>query len=141
MDIRRKSLINALFWAVTLVINTLGALGIINGLSQKQISDMYVTLITPKPATFSIWSVIYSLLIIALIVMIVKKDDPYYQRAVEQLTSLFRISCIMNMAWIITFSFVLVELSVLFIFAFVITLSLICRQLLTIHEKSAGSCP
>ncbi len=76
MDRTKKAWINGLFLIVTLVINTLGAVGLINGLTQKQISDMYVTLITPSPATFSIWSVIYSLLLISMIVMIVKKDDP-----------------------------------------------------------------
>ena len=63
MDKTKKAWSNAILLAVTLVINTLGAIGFINGLSQKQISDMYVTLITPSPSTFSIWGVIYSLLI------------------------------------------------------------------------------
>ena len=74
MDRTKKAWINALFLIITLVINTLGAIGLINGLTQKQISDMYVTLITPSPATFSIWGVIYSLLLISMIVMIVKKE-------------------------------------------------------------------
>ena len=115
-------------------INTFGALGVINGLSQKEISDMFATLITPSPATFRIWSVIYSLLIVSMIVMIVKKDDSYYKGAVNQLSSLFRMSCILNMAWIIAFSYVQIELSVLFIFGFVITLSLICQNLLKINN-------
>jgi hypothetical protein len=123
-----------LFLIVTLVINTLGALGLINGLTQKQISDMYVTLITPSPLTFSIWSVIYSLLLISMIVMIVKKDAPYYQNAIDHISNLFRISCIFNVAWIFSFSFVLVEISVLFILAFVITLALIDKKLLEIRE-------
>lgn len=134
MKTTKKAWINGLFLAVTLVINTLGALGLINGLSQKEISDMFVTLITPSPATFSIWSVIYSLLIISVIVMIVKKDDPYYKNAVNQITVFFRISCILNIAWIIAFSYVQIELSVLFIFGFVITLSLICQELLKVTD-------
>ena len=92
MDKTKKAWVNGLFFVVTLVINTLGALGLINGLSQKQISDMYVTLITPSPSTFSIWSIIYSLLLISVIVMIVKKDDPYYECAVNHISVLFRIS-------------------------------------------------
>lgn len=56
METSKKAWINGLFLAVTLIINTLGALGLINGLSQKEISDMFVTLITPSPSTFSIWS-------------------------------------------------------------------------------------
>src|SRR5574344_2139629 len=104
MDRTKKAWINGLFLIVTLVINTLGAVGLINGLTQKQISDMYVTLITPSPTTFSIWSIIYSLLIISVIVMIVKRNEPYYQKAIEEITLLFRISCILNIAWIVAFS-------------------------------------
>lgn len=134
MDRTKKAWINLILLAATLFINTLGAIGLINGLSQKQISDMYVTLITPSPSTFSIWSFIYSLLIVSVIVMIVKKKDPYYQRAVDQISVLFWISCLFNIAWIVTFSFILVELSVLFILGFVITLSLICLKLLKIED-------
>ncbi len=61
--------------------------------------ELFVTLITPSPSTFSIWSVIYSLLIISIIVMIVKKDDSYYKSAVNQIYTLFWISCILNIAW------------------------------------------
>ncbi|WP_418790893.1 TspO/MBR family protein [Phosphitispora sp. TUW77] len=134
MDLTKKAWINGLFLVITLVINTLGALGLINGLSQKQISDMYVTLITPSPATFSIWSLIYSLLLISVIIMIVKIGDPYYYSAVNQITALFRISCIFNIAWTVAFSYMQIELSVLFILGFVITLSLICRKLLKIQD-------
>lgn len=141
MDRTKKAWINIILLAVTLGINTLGAIGLINGLSQKQISDMYLTLITPSPATFSIWSVIYSFLIISIIVMIVKKNDPYYQNTVDQISTLFWISCAFNIAWIISFSFVLVELSTLFIIGFVITLSLLCQRLLKLQEKKRWLLP
>lgn len=134
MDGTKKAWINGLFFLVTLLINTLGATGRINGLSQKQISDRYITLITPSPSTFSIWSVIYILLLVSVILMIVRKKDSYYQNAIHQITFLFRISCILNMAWIVAFSFVQIELSVILIFGFVITLTLICQKLLSIQE-------
>lgn len=134
MNQSKKGWINMILLAFTLFVNTLGAIGMINGLTQKQISDMYVTLITPSPSTFSIWSVIYSLLIISVIVMLVKKKDKYYQNAVDKISNLFRISCFFNIAWIITFSYVLIELSVLFILGLVITLSLICQELLRIQK-------
>lgn len=141
METSKKAWINGLFLAVTLVINTLGALGFINGLSQKEISDMFVTLITPSPSTFSIWSVIYSLLIISIIVMIVKKDDSYYKSAVNQISTLFWVSCILNIAWIVAFSYVQIELSVLFILGFVIILSLICQKLLKIQDRKRWLLP
>jgi len=134
MENKKKAWINGLFLVVTLVINTFGALGLINGLSQKQVSDMYPTLITPSPATFSIWGVIYLLLLISVIVMIVKYNDPYYKRAINQITMLFRLSCILNIAWIIAFSYVQIELSVLLILGLVITLTLICMKLLQIND-------
>lgn len=141
MNRTRKAWINGLFLAVTLVVNVLGTLGLINGLTQRQISDMYVTLITPSPATFSIWSVIYSLLLISVIVMIVKKDDPYYRSAVDRISVLFWISCLLNIAWIVAFSFVQLGLSVLFILGLVITLSLICQQLVHIQEEKRWLLP
>ncbi len=141
MDRTRKAWINGLFFVVTLAVNTLGAIGLINGLSQKQISDMYVTLITPSPATFSIWSVIYSLLLISVIVMIARKNDSYYDNAVNQISGLFRISCVLNIAWIVSFSFVLVELSLIFILGFVITLALICQKLVKIQDKKRWLLP
>lgn len=135
MDTNKKALINGLFLVLTLIINTLGAIGLINGYTQKEISDMYITLITPSATTFSIWGVIYSLLIISIIVMIVKKDDQYYKNAVEEISTLFIISSILNIAWIISFSFILVELSTLFILGFVITLSMICIKLIKINDQ------
>lgn len=136
MNRRKKAWINGFFLIITLVVNGLGAAGVINGLSQKEISDRYVTLITPSPSTFSIWSVIYILLITSLLVMIFKKRDDYYQKAIDEITLLFRVSCVFNIVWIVTFSFLLIELSSLFIFGFLITLSLIGIKLRKIHIKN-----
>lgn len=134
MDRTKKVWMNLIFLIITLGVNALGAFGWINGLSQKEISDMYITLITPSPSTFSIWSIIYILLLLSTIVMIIKKRDPYYQKAIDEITVLFIISCILNIAWIIAFSYLMIELSTLFIFGFVIILSIICLRLKKIHH-------
>lgn len=137
----KQAWVNLVFLVVTLVINTLGAIGLINGMTQKEISDAYLTLITPGPTTFSIWSVIYTLLFVSMIALIVKKDDTYYQNAIDHISKLFMISCVLNIAWIVTFSFDLVEISVLFILAFVITLALIGSKLLQINERGRWLLP
>ena len=134
MDTTKKAWINAGFLLVTLIVNALGGLGFINGLSQKEVSDMFDTLITPSPSTFSIWGLIYSLLIISVIMMIVK-DTPYYKKAVDKISTLFRLSCLLNILWIIAFSYVQIELSVVLIFLFVITLTMICIELLKINDR------
>lgn len=141
MDRTKKAWINGLVFLVTLAVNAFGAIGLINGLSQKEISDMYVTLITPSPSTFSIWSVIYTLLLVSILVMIFKKDDPYYGRAIDEITSLFRLSSILNIVWIVVFSYVQIELSVIFILGFAITLALISQKLIKIHQKKRWLLP
>ena len=140
-DRRKQAIINGIFFLVTLIVNGLGAAGVINGLSQKEISDMYLTLITPSPSTFSIWSVIYILLLASIIMMVVKKDDPYYQRAIDEISVLFRISSVLNIAWIVLFSYLYVELSVIFIFGFVITLALISLKLLKMQTSKRWLLP
>lgn len=135
MDRTKKAWINGAIVMVTLLVNALGAMGLINGMPQKAVSDRYQTLITPSPSTFSIWSVIYTLLIISMVVMIVKKKDSYYQNAIDDITLLFRISCGLNMAWIVLFSYLQIGLSTVFIGAFVIILALICMKLKKIHTR------
>lgn len=130
-----------LLFLVTLAVNALGATGLINGLSQKEISDRYITLITPSSSTFSIWSVIYSLLLLSIIMLVFKKNDAYYQKAVDGIAGLFILSNILNIVWIVTFSYVLVELSTLFILAFVITLAVLNLKLLAIQERGRWLLP
>lgn len=81
------------------------------------------------------------MLIISIITTIIKKDDPYYKSAVNQISRLFLVSCILNIGWIVAFSYVQIELSVLFILGFVITLSLICQKLLKIQDRKRWLLP
>jgi len=136
MKLKTKSWINGILLVLTLIVNAMGAIGVINGLSQKEISDMYQTLITPAPSTFSIWSVIYTFLIISIIVMIIKNKDSYYGRAIDEISSLFWLSCALNIVWIISFSYNLIGLSTIFIFAFLIVMVLIVERIGKIQTKN-----
>lgn len=131
---RTKAWINAAVLGITLVINWMGAVGIINGLSQREVSDMNPTLITPSPAAFSIWGVIYALLLVSVAVLIWKHDDTYYGQALDRISPLFWFSSALNVAWIAAFSYLQLGLSTLFIFAFVVTLAFILRELRSIHR-------
>ena len=137
METTTKAWLNAIFLIITLAINAMGVAGTINGVSQAEISDMFLTLITPSPLAFSIWSVIYMSLISSVVVMIVKvkKQDPYYLKAVDEISVLFWVSCVFNIGWMVLFSFILIELSVLFIVGLVISLSLILMKLLKIQQE------
>jgi len=137
----KRALINCVLFAVTLAANTLGAAGVINGLSQKEISDRYLTLITPAPFTFSIWSVLYALLTLSVLAMLLKSRDAYFQRAAARISPLFQLSCLLNTVWIIVFSYGLIELSALLILALAVTLTLLCRGLLQVQENGRWLLP
>ncbi len=74
---------------ITLLINWMSTTGIINNLSQQEISDRYPTLITPGPATFGIRRLFYTLLIVVVVAIIVMSSDTYYGQAIEGISPLF----------------------------------------------------
>ena len=103
MDTKKKIGLNTIFFILTLVVNTLGGLGIINDMSQSDVSDKYFTLITPAGFTFSIWSVIYGLIAVSLVVLYLRRETSYYQRVLDKITPLFILTSVLNMAWIVFF--------------------------------------
>jgi len=131
MKVKTKSWVNLGLYLLTLVINTLGAMGFINGMSQKAVSDAYPTLITPSPATFAIWGVIYILLLISLIYMIVKHNEDRTAKLINTISLPFWVSCAANILWIITFSYEWIGISTLLILVFVISLAIINGRLKT----------
>lgn len=141
MNIKTKSWINAILLLFTLMVNGAGAFGLINNLSQKEVSDMYPTLITPSPSTFSIWSVIYTLLIISIVVMIIKNNNSYYEHAINEISFLFWLSCALNILWIVSFSYNLIGLSTIFIFAFLIIMVLVTKRIGKIQSQKRWLLP
>ena len=131
MNTKTKAWVNMGLFLLTLLINTLGAFGFINGSSQKEVSDTYQTLITPSPATFSIWGVIYTLLLISLIFMIVKHKEERTASLINTISVPFWVSCVTNILWIIAFSYKLIGISTLLILAFVVTLAILNGKLKT----------
>lgn len=141
MNAKTKSWINLGLLLLTLVVNALGSMGVINNLSQGEISDRYATLITPDSFAFSIWSVIYTLLFLSLIVMIIKHQSPYFEQAIHKISYLFWATCLLNITWIVTFSYLMIGLSSIFIFIFLIALTQIIKQLGSIHSKKRWLLP
>ncbi|MHC1786508.1 MAG: tryptophan-rich sensory protein [Christensenellales bacterium] len=129
MKTKTRAWIHLIALFITLGVNALGATGQINGLSQKVVSDRYNTLVTPGPASFSIWGVIYTLLLISLIYMIVKHQDAGVGRIVDAISLPFLLSCAANILWIVTFSYEWIGVSTLLIFAFVVCLALLNLRL------------
>jgi benzodiazapine receptor len=120
-----KAWINLGLFLLTIGVNALGALGFINGMSQKEVSDAYPTLITPSSSTFSIWGVIYTLLLISLVWMIVKNKEEKTAKITEAISLPFWVSSVANILWIVTFSYDWIGISTLLILLLVISLALV----------------
>lgn len=81
----------------------------VNGFSSRNIGPMsrrYETLITPAPYAFSIWGFIYTFLALTVLADCFWPAASFYTGAANPtlLRSLFAVSCLMNMAWIIFFT-------------------------------------
>lgn len=120
---------NLVFYFLTLGVNYLGSSGFFNGMSQKDISDKYMTLISPAPFTFSIWGVIYSLLLITLIYLFAKRKDRNVGKLVMLISPLFIVSSILNMGWIVAFSYELMGVSTLLILGMLFSLLFIVERI------------
>ncbi|MFD1030248.1 tryptophan-rich sensory protein [Metaplanococcus flavidus] len=123
------AILNLVFYFLTLGVNYLGSSGFFNGMSQRDISDKYMTLISPAPFTFSIWGVIYSLLLITLIYLFVKRKDRNVSRLVLLVSPLIIASSVFNMAWIVTFSYEWMGISTLLILAMLVSLLIIVERI------------
>lgn len=130
----KKAWINLGLYILVLGVNFMGAAGFINNMSQKDISDKYETLITPAPMAFSIWSVIYVLVLLTLLYLIIKDKDPAVNKITQLITPLYQLSCVINILWIISFSYDLQLFSVILIFVFALVLAKINTIILENRE-------
>jgi hypothetical protein len=94
-----------------LVVNSLANLLPINGLSTGELSDQLPNLFTPQGATFAIWGLIYSLLLIFTIGVLVRPLDS----VMEKTARLFIINSFLNSTWIFAwhYQYLLISLMVM----------------------------
>jgi hypothetical protein len=83
-----------------MVMNTVAIVLPLNGVTTKELSDTFTTLITPAGFTFSIWSIIYvGLLIITFAILIGKIKLP------KITLSRFVLSSLCNGLWIVAWHY------------------------------------
>lgn len=141
MQTKTKAWLNLILLIATLGVNYLGGSGMINDSSQSEVSAEYQSLITPAGFAFSIWGLIYGLLVISMIVMLVKYNENYYKQAIERISPYFWMSSVFNMVWIFTFSYYQIGISTLFIFGYLFSLTRILQLLLGIHKEKRWLLP
>jgi translocator protein len=83
--------------AGTIIFNWLAAIGRVGGVTPKEVSDKYPTVVTPAGYAFTIWSLIYAGLVAFSIYQMLPRNVMRYRG----LRSLYIFSCAMNCAWIL----------------------------------------
>lgn len=127
-DTRALKGLMIVFLVIVYVINGLSLTNILGGFTTGEISDLYINLFTPAGITFSIWSVIYAyLLIFALYVLGVFRKSS--NAIIEKIGKPFILSCICNIAWMFSWQYQLIWLSLIFMIVLFLSLATIVMRL------------
>jgi translocator protein len=99
--------LNSFAFAGVIAVNALANILPINGMNTGQVSDLYPSLFTPAGFTFSIWSIIYLLLLGFVALQWRLRERPFF----KTLSGWFLVSCVANAAWIIAWHYLLINTS------------------------------
>jgi len=112
---------------IVVIVNSIaGAIGI-NGRQTGSISDTYATLIAPAGYVFSIWGVIYLLLLGYVAYQVsAKRKDSLFQ---SKIGYLFIASCIVNICWLLLWHYEMIAASVILMLVLFASLLLIYTRL------------
>ncbi|HEX2976710.1 MAG TPA: tryptophan-rich sensory protein [Bacteroidales bacterium] len=113
--------INLLLFAGMIVMNYLANSLPLNGKTTGQLSDMYPNLFVPAGITFSIWGVIYMLLLAYCILQFTGSN----QVAVTSIGLLFAGTCILNGLWIVAWHYQKLPLSLVIMLCLLVLLIMI----------------
>jgi hypothetical protein len=111
--------LNALALIAVLAINALANILPINGYNTGEVSAFYPSLFTPAGFTFSVWSVIYLLLIVFVLSQRKIKASDFF----SSFSKWFLISCAANFTWILAWHYLLPEVSMIIMLALLFCLT------------------
>ena len=99
----------------------------LNGRTTGEVSDLYPTLVTPAGYVFSIWGVIYTLLLIFVIFQALPSQRE--KSFLRNISVFFVLSSILNVSWLLLWHYDQIALSVVLMFALLATLITIYLRL------------
>ncbi|MBP3540358.1 MAG: tryptophan-rich sensory protein [Clostridia bacterium] len=114
--------LNGIAFAALLAVNALANFLPIGGITTGQVSDKFPSLFTPAPVTFAIWGLIYLLAAGFIVFQAGAFHRLRSDALVEQTGWLFIFSCIFNIVWLLSWHYLKLGLSVLWMFALLLTL-------------------
>lgn len=132
MEYGMIKIITSLSYALMIVTNISANLIPINGVRTSEISDSYENLFTPAGFTFSIWGLIYFLLALHIFYeygLFKRIYDKVNIRLVKKLAIPFTISSVANAAWIISWHYNFIALSMIFMVIILVSLLYINKEI------------
>ncbi len=123
-----QKILIVLLYGGMVTVNVLANALPINNRNTGQISDAYPNLFAPAGITFAIWGLIYLLLAGYVIHQFwpeTTKPTAEKRESLQRINLLFGLSCILNAAWIFSWHYDFIWLSVLLMLALLITLIVI----------------
>jgi hypothetical protein len=121
-----KIIITWVLFLGVIAVNALANILPINGYNTGQISAFYPNAFVPAGFTFSIWGVIYLLLLfytIGFTYYTLKQEQyPKAFALIERININFLLTCVFNMSWIVAWHYLQIELSLVIMLLFLITL-------------------
>lgn len=139
---RLLTIYQVLFFAFMITMNALANGLPLNGYTTGEISAMYPNLFVPAGFTFSIWGVIYLLLLAYVVyssaILWKQNDADAMMPVVKTIAPYFILTCAFNGVWIMMWHLLLVELSLFFMVWLLATLILIYIKLQQQRPKLKG---
>jgi hypothetical protein len=121
-----RIIITWLLFAGVIAVNALANILPINGYNTGQVSAFYPNAFVPAGFTFSIWGIIYLLLFSYTIgftyYTLKQEQSPKAFAFIERINIYFLLTCVFNMSWILAWHYLQIELSVVIMLLFLITL-------------------
>jgi hypothetical protein len=130
---RALAVYQLLFFVFMITMNALANALPLNGYNTGEISALYPNLFVPAGFTFSIWGVIYLLLlgytVYSTSLLWKKNESNLLLKPVTYVANYFTLTCALNGTWILMWHFLQIELSLLFMLGLLVTLLLIYVKL------------
>ena len=127
-------ILNLVGFALVLTFNALANILPINGYNTGEVSAFYPNYFVPAGFTFSIWGVIYLLLmgfVICSLLAALPSFPTQARKAIAKASPLFLLTCLLNASWIVAWHYLYLGLSLFIMLIFLITL---IKLFLTINK-------
>lgn len=130
MNERIIAIANTLIFIAVMVVNGMANALPINGYTTGALSDMYPNLFVPAGVTFSIWGLIY-LLMLAFVIyqLVVAFRSNEKARFFHAIGHWFFVSCVANISWILAWHYIFPVLSLFIMLGLLVTLIFIYLNL------------